>query len=334
MRSRRVGLFRVMLIVSACFAFGQLTILNHAIKGFIWGSNEDVLHQENFEVKVKERHVQGETENDELLPGHKNDGREANNKYADVGAPKSDKLRKTKPSKIRPTPWSTNSFISPYHKHWDVNCSEILSGNRKLIKETNMMLKKLRDKDDNLPIPTDEEVEKWMDNCSKFKQNRHYLDTPLSDEEEDYPLAYIILTHKQVVQVERLLRSIYQPQHVYCIHPDEKSPPSYQSAIRKLASCFDNVFIASKIEKIQYAGYTRLQADINCMGDLLKHQVKWKYVINLCGQDFPLKTNLEMCVEEMLESRTWHPELSEKLDNFPVKNLIWQNYTAPKKNKG
>ncbi len=40
-----------------------------------------------------------------------------------------------------------------------------------------------------------------MDNCSEFKRNRHYLDIPLSTEEEDYPLAYIILTHKEVVQV-------------------------------------------------------------------------------------------------------------------------------------
>ena len=31
-----------------------------------------------------------------------------------------------------------------------------------------------------------------------------------------------------------------------------------------------------------------------CMDDLLKSHIKWKYFINLTGQEFPLKTNLEL----------------------------------------
>ena len=36
------------------------------------------------------------------------------------------------------------------------------------------------------------------------------------------------------------------------------------------------------------------------------------------------------CVEEMLDHRTWHAEESDKLGNFPVIDMSWQNYTRSK----
>ncbi|KAK9955211.1 hypothetical protein ABG768_015097 [Culter alburnus] len=51
---------------------------------------------------------------------------------------------------------------------------------------------------------------------------------------------------------------------------------------------------AALVERVQYAGISRLRADLNCLSDLLDSEVKWKYVINLCGQDFPLQTNAEL----------------------------------------
>ena len=50
------------------------------------------------------------------------------------------------------------------------------------------------------------------------------------------------------------------------------------------------------------------------MEDLLQHSTQWKYLLNLCGKDFPLKTNLEVvrqlkaynnenCMESYLEKR-------------------------------
>ncbi|GFR62350.1 beta-1,3-galactosyl-O-glycosyl-glycoprotein beta-1,6-N-acetylglucosaminyltransferase-like [Elysia marginata] len=67
-----------------------------------------------------------------------------------------------------------------------------------------------------------------------------------------------------------------------------------QSIPRAVARCLPNVFLSSKLEDIVYGGMTRLLADINCFRDLMKHPVQWKYVINTPGQQFPLKTNLEM----------------------------------------
>ncbi|XP_071817991.1 N-acetyllactosaminide beta-1,6-N-acetylglucosaminyl-transferase-like [Apostichopus japonicus] len=184
-------------------------------------------------------------------------------------------------------------FRSPYHRYWETNCSALFQNDDAVIKATNVMIKAAR-VDGKVPMPSDESFFRHTQNCTAFRRTRNYPERPNSKEEEDYPLAYIIATHKEVAQVERLLRVIYQPQNIYCVHPDKKSPPDYQRAIIGLVSCFDNVFIPSEVESVVYAGYTRLKADINCMSDLLEKPVRWRYVMNLCGQDFPLKTNLEI----------------------------------------
>lgn len=52
--------------------------------------------------------------------------------------------------------------------------------------------------------------------------------------------------------------------------------------------------MVSKAVNVMYGHWSRVQADLNCMADLYNINTEWKYLINLCGQDFPLKTNLEI----------------------------------------
>ena len=73
-------------------------------------------------------------------------------------------------------------------------------------------------------------------------------------------------------------------------------------------NCFENVFIVDKLEKIVYAGISRLRADLNCFRSIqdltsasktknLKGKSlnkKWKYMINMASSEFPLKTNYEL----------------------------------------
>ena len=96
----------------------------------------------------------------------------------------------------------------------------------------------------------------------------------------------------------RLLRAIYRAHNVYCIHIDAKSSSEFQSAIKSFVACFKNVRLASKLERIVYAGFSRLQADINCMKDHLQtapsFSTIWRYLINTAEQAFPLRTNAEL----------------------------------------
>ncbi|CAG5136871.1 unnamed protein product [Candidula unifasciata] len=145
----------------------------------------------------------------------------------------------------------------------------------------------------NRKYPTDFTAE--AKDCQAFINNHGFSRYPqVSQEELDFPLAFILLFHADIDQVVFLLRAIYRPHNVYCLFVDTKSSVDFLEATRSVARCLPNVFISSKLESIVYAGYSRLMADIHCLRDLINHRVKWKYVINSPGQAFPLRTNLEM----------------------------------------
>uniref|UniRef100_A0A8C5DEA4 Beta-1,3-galactosyl-O-glycosyl-glycoprotein beta-1,6-N-acetylglucosaminyltransferase-like n=1 Tax=Gouania willdenowi TaxID=441366 RepID=A0A8C5DEA4_GOUWI len=164
----------------------------------------------------------------------------------------------------------------------------------------------------------------------RFKLKRKYLTMPLSKEEEDFPLAFSIIVHHKVQNFERLLRAIYAPHNIYCIHVDQKSPVSVVSAIKAITSCFSNVFLAKRTENVTYASWSRVQADLNCMGELYNSSIKWKYFINLCGQDFPLKTNLE--IVRMLRSFKGKNSLESEKMSEGKKGRV-NNNTGKKKEK-
>ncbi|RXM96113.1 Beta-1,3-galactosyl-O-glycosyl-glycoprotein beta-1,6-N-acetylglucosaminyltransferase 4 [Acipenser ruthenus] len=143
----------------------------------------------------------------------------------------------------------------------------------------------------------DDDVRDMTADCQRYIKLRQYSEKSVSDEERQFPLAYSLVVHKHSGMFERLLHTIYMPQNVYCIHYDQKSSQSFKAAVQNVVKCFPNVFIASRLESVQYAHISRLQADLNCLSDLLSSPVQWKYVINLCGQDFPLKPNFELMSE-------------------------------------
>ncbi|XP_042793858.1 N-acetyllactosaminide beta-1,6-N-acetylglucosaminyl-transferase isoform X3 [Panthera leo] len=130
--------------------------------------------------------------------------------------------------------------------------------------------------------------------CYDYMAQSHYITETLSKEEAGFPLAYTVTIHKDFGTFERLFRAIYMPQNVYCVHVDEKATDTFKNAVKQLLNCFPNAFLASKMEPVVYGGISRLQADLNCIKDLAASEVPWRYAINMCGQDFPLKTNKEI----------------------------------------
>ncbi|XP_014263359.3 beta-1,3-galactosyl-O-glycosyl-glycoprotein beta-1,6-N-acetylglucosaminyltransferase 3-like [Maylandia zebra] len=103
-----------------------------------------------------------------------------------------------------------------------------------------------------------------------------------------------MVIHDKIEMFERLLRAVYAPQNIYCVHVDQNSSASFMKAVAAIASCFPNVFVASKLERVVYASWFRVQADLNCMKDLLNTHINWRYLLNTCGTDFPIKTNREI----------------------------------------
>ncbi|KAG7521676.1 beta-1,3-galactosyl-O-glycosyl-glycoprotein beta-1,6-N-acetylglucosaminyltransferase 3 [Solea senegalensis] len=159
------------------------------------------------------------------------------------------------------------------------------------------------------------------EDCPSYINWRGFVTVPFSQEERDFPIAYSMVIHDQAEMFERLLRAVYAPQNVYCVHVDQKSPKEFHMAVQAIISCFPNVFIASKLESVLYASWSRVQADLNCMTDLLQSPIKWRYLLNTCGTDFPIKTNGE--IVKALKALNGRNSM-ETEDTVGFKKLRWQ----------
>ncbi|XP_053400631.1 N-acetyllactosaminide beta-1,6-N-acetylglucosaminyl-transferase-like [Mercenaria mercenaria] len=131
-------------------------------------------------------------------------------------------------------------------------------------------------------------------NCTSFINDRGYITHHLTEEERNFPIAYSILMYKNAEQAERLLRAIYRPQNIYCIHVDSKTDETIYKAMSRIANCFQNVFLLNKRINVTWGEISVLEPELLCMEELWARNKKWKYFINLTGQEFPLKTNYEL----------------------------------------
>ena len=106
--------------------------------------------------------------------------------------------------------------------------------------------------------------------------------------------------YRDVEQFERLLRSVYRTQNLMCIHVDLKAPKVIWQAVNHIADClnarFNNIIVTKNRVHIEWGKYSVLEADLNCMRELhnARNRRKWRYFINLTGQEFPLRTHLEL----------------------------------------
>ncbi len=119
----------------------------------------------------------------------------------------------------------------------------------------------------------------------------------ISEKEANFPLGYVILmsySKHSVQQYIRLLRFIYRPQNIYCIHIDQKSPPLWIESIISFASCFPNILIAKDAVNVVYASATILEAHLICLKELSYSPLPWKYVIDLHGTELPVVTNRDI----------------------------------------
>ncbi|XP_061162248.1 beta-1,3-galactosyl-O-glycosyl-glycoprotein beta-1,6-N-acetylglucosaminyltransferase-like [Saccostrea echinata] len=137
--------------------------------------------------------------------------------------------------------------------------------------------------------------------CWRLDEAHEYSNKPVSEREKSYPLAFGIKMHRDPDQAERLLRTIYRPHNVYCLYVDGKTSKIVFKIMKQIGRCFNNVFVVEKRLNVVYASYAHMQSDLQCMEILSKKsKIKWKYYINLTGQEFPIKTNLE--IVEILSS--------------------------------
>ena len=221
-------------------------------------------------------------------------------------------------------------------RSYDVNCKSLIEWDEAETQKAKRILHKLRPNNNNklIPLLSDSNFIFNESQCELFKTLRGYNSHVVTDFEIKFPLAFIILTYNNVEQFERLLRVIYRPQNVYCIHVDSKSSHEFMMAVRSISKCFKNVFITTKLERIVYASFTRLKADINCMVDLTasnksahpnlydkSFDANWKYLINVASTEFPLRTNYELT--KILNMFNGANDI-EVITNFPKERIQYK----------
>ncbi|CAL8102133.1 unnamed protein product [Calicophoron daubneyi] len=106
-----------------------------------------------------------------------------------------------------------------------------------------------------------------------------------------------MLVYKDVERAVRLLAAIHRSHNVYCIHVDRKSPNIIRVILAEAAQMLgDNVFVVPENASLTviWGRMSTLDADIACSQVLLGQNNRWKYWINLTGQEFPLRTNWEL----------------------------------------
>ncbi|CAF4218789.1 unnamed protein product [Rotaria magnacalcarata] len=116
----------------------------------------------------------------------------------------------------------------------------------------------------------------------------------ISIKELTYPLAFSIVIHSNLDQLNFLLRTIYRRYNYYCIHVDIKSPLSLYEAVKRYSACTSNIFIPEKRIDVTWGHFSVLEAERLCQKELLNQSTTWKYYLNLANSDIPLKTNFEL----------------------------------------
>ena len=76
----------------------------------------------------------------------------------------------------------------------------------------------------------------------------------------------------------RLLRVIYRPHNVYCLHPDGKADKNLIQVFRNMATCFDNIVIPDSLVKVTWGHISMVDAQLKCLRYLTYNyqHVQWE----------------------------------------------------------
>ncbi len=114
-------------------------------------------------------------------------------------------------------------FFKLIQRHkYEIDCKSIMEWDEAEARKAKRLLYQLRinngiDYRNAIPLLPDSNFIFDRSVCSYFRSIRGYNNYTITRLEEEFPIAFSILTYENVEQFERLLRIIYRPQNAYCI---------------------------------------------------------------------------------------------------------------------
>ncbi|KAM7533023.1 hypothetical protein Aperf_G00000123210 [Anoplocephala perfoliata] len=126
---------------------------------------------------------------------------------------------------------------------------------------------------------------------------RSHFPAVLDRPDGEMDIAFTMAIHKDILQVARLLRMIHRINNYYCIHLDARSTRTLREAVEGMVRCFGANVELVPLEKrvaVVWGDESVLRPQLICGEQALERHQTWKYLINIVGQEFPLRTNLEL----------------------------------------
>ncbi|MCJ8154180.1 beta-1,6-N-acetylglucosaminyltransferase [Chryseobacterium sp. SSA4.19] len=102
-------------------------------------------------------------------------------------------------------------------------------------------------------------------------------------------IAYFIMVHQRPEAFKTLLEKIYTRDQLYLIHIDRKASAETTEVIQDYVVQYPNVYILESMNIVS-GGFSMIQAELNAMEFLLNASKHWDYLINLSGEDLPLRS--------------------------------------------
>lgn len=102
-------------------------------------------------------------------------------------------------------------------------------------------------------------------------------------------IAHIILVHKDPLQVMRMIKSCTHSNIDFWIHVDAKCNANDFEEVLNL----ENVYTVQPRVKVQWGGYSIVQATLNVLHAAIRSGKKYSYFNFLSGQDYPIKRAAE-----------------------------------------
>ena len=100
-------------------------------------------------------------------------------------------------------------------------------------------------------------------------------------------LAYLILAHKEPLQIKRLVNRLSDPLVDIYIHVDNKAPLHlFKNVIGST-----NVYFVKKRENVNWGGFSIVKATLHGFKEIVESSIKYDFVTLLSGEDYPLKSN-------------------------------------------
>ena len=177
------------------------------------------------------------------------------------------------------------------------NCSKLLAGDKEESEKVKLATKGWKSR------VSYNQLLKLSRNCSRLAESLTD-NVYISKVEVSFPIAFSFVVYDSPEQFLRLLKVLYRPGNVYCIHPDKKS--AYHKFFTNIAKCLHNVITARKRVYVSWGATSLLRAQMHCLSDLDRYrknqleEERWQYVINLCGKEVPLLSVKEM-VEKLIQ---------------------------------